>query len=180
MNRFLPWLPLLAAGLLLAACAPKVEPPPRTMAPTPLAEFTLPDLQGRSFTSSSLRGKITVLHFCASWSPGSAREIAQLAQVQDKLGAKGVQVVGIALEEDGGSDMRAFAARTLLNYPMLLADDSFHRTLGGIDAIPSTFLIDPDGRIMNRHTGMLAPEFLDAELALMLKEAKEAAKLAGK
>lgn len=171
---------LLAGLLMLAACGPKVEPPPRTVSPAPLAEFTLPDLSGTTFQSTSLRGKITVLHFCASWSPASAREIAQLARVQQEFGPKGVQVVGIALEEDGGSDMRAFVQRTALNYPMLLADDSFHRKLGGIDAIPSTFLVDGDGRIMNRHTGLLSPEFLEAELRLMIQEAKEAAKLAGK
>jgi peroxiredoxin len=166
--------------LALTGCAPKVEPPPRTVSPSPLGAFTLPDLQGTPVSSASFHGKITILHFCASWSPSSAREISQLVRIQSRYGKKGVQVIGIALEEDDGSDMRAFAKRTSLNYPMLIADDSFHRQLGGIDAIPSTFMIDPDGRIMNKHTGLISPEFMEAEIALMRQEAKEAAKLAGK
>ena len=166
---------LLMAGLL-ASCGPKVEPPPRSMTPTPAPSFSLTDLQGNTLSSDSLHGKIIVLNFCASWSPSSAREVRQLAALQDKYRDKGVQVVGIAMEEGNGNDLKAFASRTPFNYPVALASSNFHQDFGGIEAIPTTFMINPDWVIINKHTGMVGPEFLEAELDLMLKEAKAKAK----
>jgi peroxiredoxin len=168
-----------ALAMLSTGCGPKIEPPPRASAPVPLPDFELPTLDGKVFSSSQLRGKITVLHFCASWSPASAREIPLMKQLQADLAKKGVQVVGIALEEDGGSDMRAFAQTSPFPYPLLLADTTFHRQLGGIDAIPTTFLIDGDGRIMNRHTGLVGRDLLLADIRRMIAERDEAAKVAG-
>ena len=164
-------LSLLALGTLVS-CGSKVEAPPRNLAPTAAPSFTLPDLQGNKVSSDSLRGKIVVLHFCASWSPSSAREVHELAAIQEKYQAKGVQVVGIAVEEGDGSDMKAFATKTPFNYPVLLASSDFHREFGGIEAIPTTFMISPDWMLMNKHTGMISVEFIEAELELMLKEAK--------
>lgn len=164
-------LSLLALGILVS-CGPKVEPPPRNLAPTPAPSFTLTDLQGNKVASDSLHGKIVVLHFCASWSPSSAREVRQLAALQEKYGPKGVQVIGIAVEEGDGSDMKVFASRTPFNYPVLLATSDFHRQFGGIEAIPTTFMISPDWMVMNKHTGMISVEFLEAELDLMIDEAK--------
>lgn len=180
MTRFTPLLLLGCLMMVLAACSPKVEPPPRPTAPVPLPDFELPKLEGGTLSRADLRGKITVLHFCASWSPASAREISLMRELQEELGPKGVQVVGIALEEDDGRHMRAFAAQDPFPYPVLVADDTFHRQLGGIDAIPTTFLIDGNGMVMNRHTGLVSPDVLKADLLRMIQERDEAAKLAGK
>lgn len=169
----LKWILFLWSAAFLASCSPKVEPPPRSVAPSPGPTFSLKDLQGQPVTSDSLKNKIVVLHFCASWSPSSAREVRQLALLQEKYRKKGVQVVGIALEEGDGADMRAFAARTPFNYPVALAPSDFHREFGGIEAIPTTFMISTGWVIMNKHTGLISPEFLAAELDLMIREAKE-------
>lgn len=173
------FLTISALAMLGAGCGPKIEPPPRASAPVPLPDFELPALDGTPFSSSRLRGKITVLHFCASWSPASAREIPLMKQFHADLGEEGVQVVGIALEEDGGSDMRAFAQTAPFTYPLLVADSTFHRQLGGIDAIPTTLLIDAEGRVMNRHTGLVGRDVLLADIRRMIAERDEAAKLAG-
>lgn len=168
---------LLAVMWCMTGCGPKVEPPPRSMNPMPLPEFTLTALDGRVFTRADLQGKITVLHFCASWSPASAREIPQLEQLQEIFAEDRVQVIGIALEEKEG-DMRAFAERTPVGYPILLAKESFHREVGGIDAIPTTFLVDDRGMIMNRHTGLVGRSVLEADVRRMLEERKTAEKVA--
>jgi peroxiredoxin len=180
MTRALIFLCTCTLGLAGVGCGPKTEPPPRSGAPTPLAAFSLPDLQGQTYSSASFGGKITILHFCASWSPSSAREIELLRRIQDTFAEEDVQVVGIALEEDGGSDMRAFAQKTSFNYPLLIADENFHRKLGGIDAIPSTLMVDPQGQIVNRYTGLVGEDTLIADLRRMIEERKQAAKLAGK
>jgi peroxiredoxin len=166
------WSLLLLTAGWLVSCSPKVEAPPRSLAPTPAPAFSLKDLQGNTITSDSLKGKIVVLHFCASWSPSSAREVRQLAHLQEKYQKKGVQVIGIAMEEGDGSDMRTFATRTPFNYPVVLAPDHFHREFGGIEAIPTTFMISPNWVVMNKHTGMISVEFLEAELDFMIQEAE--------
>lgn len=169
--------PLLASLILitLVACGPKVEPPPRSIPPTPLPDFSLTALDGRTCTPANLRGKITVLHFCASWSPASAREIPQLEALQRAFAKKNVQVIGIALEEKEG-DLRAFLERTPVSYLMLPASESFHRIFGGIDAIPTTFLVDHRGVIMNRYTGMIGLPTLEADIRRMIEEKRQAEK----
>ncbi len=168
----------LAAAAVLAACKPPVPEIERSIVRAPAPSFTLPTADGKEIQSTNFQGQIVVLHFWATWSPASVRDILNLTRLQEEFGPQGVQVIGIALEESGTSDLRTFLQNTSINYTILAAQSDFHQTFGGIDAIPTTYLIDPDWHIVNRHTGLATYDMLRAEIQFMLLEKQQAAETA--
>jgi peroxiredoxin len=140
----------------------------------PLAEisgaapaFTLPDLKGVPVSLASLRGKVVVLDFWATWCPPCRREIPDFISLQSQYGAKGLQVVGVALDEPEA--VKAFAAQSRMNYPVLLGTDDIARMYGGITGIPTTFIIDKSGKIVNRFEGFRPKEVFEKEILKLLQ-----------
>ncbi len=171
------WLVLLAlAGgtlLVYAALTKKNEAagaPLRSSLPTETSsaapEFSLPLLDGGQASLSQFRGKVVILDFWASWCPPCKREIPDFVDLQQRYGAKGLQVVGVALDDSG--PVRAFAASAGINYPVLLGDDAIARLYGGIEGIPTTFVIDRQGRIVKRYEGYRPRQVFEEDLAALL------------
>jgi len=109
--------------------------------------FTLTNLEGKSISLADFRGKVVVLDFWATWCPPCKREIPDFIDLQKEYGSRGVQIVGIALDEP--EKVRAFAQQNGMNYPVLLGSDEVTMRYGGIEGIPTTFIIDKSGRIVN-------------------------------
>jgi len=124
--------------------------------------FTLTDVQGRAVSLADFRGKVVVLDFWATWCPPCRREIPDFITLQSEFGSKGVQFVGIALDEPG--NVKAFAQQNGMNYPVLLGDDDVAKSYGGISGIPTTFIIDRGGKIVNRFVGFRPREAFEKEI----------------
>jgi peroxiredoxin/outer membrane lipoprotein-sorting protein len=112
----------------------------------PAPDFELKTLEGERVRLSELRGKPVVLTFWASWCGPCRRELPELAEVYDRLKQKGLLVYG--LNDEGKHEARAFSQKAALSFPTL--DDSSlkaHR-LYRVRAIPSLFIIGPDGKVV--------------------------------
>ena len=134
---------------------------------TPLPELAeiRPDLEfrgldGRPHKLSEWNGKLLLLNFWATWCAPCVKEIPLLVEAQQQYGARGLQVVGIAMDET--EPVREFQARLHINYPIMLgaaeiiaAMDQLGDQLG---AFPFSVLIGPDGRILGRTSGGLERE----------------------
>ena len=118
--------------------------------------FTLTDITGKSVSLSDFKGKVVILDFWATWCPPCRREIPDFITIQNEFGAKGVQVVGIALDEPG--KVQAFARANGMNYPVLLGTQETATLYGGIEGIPTTFIIDRKGKIVERFEGFRPKE----------------------
>lgn len=129
---------------------PDIKYPEQTPGPAPEFEFTTFD--GRSESLASLRGKPVVLNFWASWCVPCRKEMPAFQQVADELGDK-IAVVGLA-SEDGEADARRFADANAIRYTLGLAPDGLADSMG-VYGLPSTFLIDADGMIVEAHFGQL-------------------------
>ncbi|HUH00138.1 MAG TPA: TlpA disulfide reductase family protein [Gammaproteobacteria bacterium] len=133
-------------------------------------EFVLPDLAGTPRSSSEWHDTVRVVNFWATWCPPCIREIPLLVDVQQEYGGRGVQVIGIAMDETDA--VRDFAAGMEFNYPVLIgqedAVDLGNRFLDGFIGLPFTAFTDRDGRIVRVHSGELHREQIEAILAELL------------
>jgi cytochrome c biogenesis protein CcmG/thiol:disulfide interchange protein DsbE len=172
------WVALGAAGALLAAIVTGAVPMPGSAtgtAPTPIRtapDFRLNTLGGESFHLDAHRGEVVVLNFWATWCPPCRREIPDFVALQRELGPQGLQFVGVALERSAGPDeVRAFARKMNINYPIGMGDGTIARKYGGVRGLPMTFVIGPDGSIRKRVPGMTTKERLRPTLTALLDEA---------
>lgn len=156
----------------LSACFEEPVAPIRNIEPTAAPEFSFTNLYNSELSSAKLKGNIVVLNFWATWSPACAKDLPVLMQLQTKYLGK-VQVVGIALGEHTLEDAKKMAAQIGLNFPVTVTPFEFHQSFGGIDAVPSTFIIDANWQLVNRYTGRIQLGEISAELDYMLNEAKK-------
>ncbi len=139
---------------------------PPTEATGAAPAFTLTDLEGKPVSLADFRGKVVVLDFWATWCPPCKREIPDFIELQKTYGSQGVQIVGIALDEP--DKVQAFAQQNGMNYPVLMGTDEISAMYGGIDGIPTTFIIDKTGKIVNRFEGFRPKEVFEGEIAKLL------------
>ncbi len=129
-------------------------------------EFTLTDLQGRMVSLADFRGKVVILDFWATWCPPCKREIPGFIGLQKAYASRGVQIVGVGLDEP--ADIRQFAASHGINYPVLLGNDEVSALYGGISGIPTTFIIDKSGKIVRRFEGFTERSVFEREIESLL------------
>jgi cytochrome c biogenesis protein CcmG/thiol:disulfide interchange protein DsbE len=169
-------LVVLAAYFLFDRSEPKATGAVRPGSPANVAaagsgggaapSFSLSDLGGRSVSLADFRGKVVVLDFWATWCPPCKREIPDFISLQKQYGPEGLQIVGIALDEP--EKVHAFARQNEMNYPVLLGTDDVAMRYGGIEGIPTTFIIDRGGRIVNRLEGYRPRSVFEEEIRKLL------------
>jgi len=134
--------------------------------PTPLPSFTFQDLDGRTISSESLRGKVTIVNFWATWCPPCRAEIPDLIALQDKYRDQ-LQIIGVSQDETGPELVRQFAAAQRMNYPIVMSTPELERIFTGIYALPTSFIIDRTAQIVQKHVGMLNAETTEGETRLL-------------
>lgn len=153
---------LLVAGILVPAFradAQPLLPKPATlpvMGPSPAWQLTT--LDGKPIGKDTLKGKIVVLDFWATWCPPCVREIPGYVQLQKKYADKGLVIVGLSVDQKGAAVVEPFAKKNAVNYPLALVSPEIIETFGGIESIPTTFLIDREGNVRHRKVGAMETE----------------------
>ncbi|MBX7158736.1 MAG: TlpA family protein disulfide reductase [Acidimicrobiia bacterium] len=138
---------------------PEIEYPDQTPGPAPDFDFTTFD--GRQVSLAALRGSPVVLNFWASWCVPCRKEMPAFQQLSDELAGR-VSFVGLA-SQDGEADARRFAEANSIDYTLGLAPDGLADSMG-VFGLPSTFLIDTNGSIVDAHFGELSHDELLAKL----------------
>jgi len=158
----MPILLLISLGVFSVGCGcRKTE---RKDAP----DFVLKHVNGGDFRLSSLKGKVLILNFWATWCSPCRDEIPDLIALQKEYEGKGLVVVGVAL--DGRSEaVKSFVEKWGINYPIVLADEKTTKDYG-ILGIPVSFIIDREGNIMEKHIGRVDRIALEKKLGPLLVE----------
>jgi len=145
---------------------PSLRPEPLNLR-TSLPEFSLPDLQGREQHSGQWSGKLLVLNFWATWCPPCRKEIPDFIALQNELGGKGLQFVGIAIDQ--ADKVKEFAAAQGINYPTLIGDErsiELSRQLGNrFQGLPFTAIFDRQNQVIHTQAGQLHTETIREKLA---------------
>jgi thiol-disulfide isomerase/thioredoxin len=111
---------------------------------------------------------VVILDFWATWCGPCRLEIPHFVEMQRKYGAQGLAVVGLSLDEDGANAVGPFVKKHDVNYTMLLARKEIADLYGGVVGIPTTFVLDRQGRIVKKFIGAMPPEtFEDAVRPLL-------------
>jgi peroxiredoxin len=132
-------------------------------------EFTLPDLQGKPRSIAEFDGKVVVLNFWATWCPPCRDEIPDFVKLQSQYGARGVQFVGVAMDEKQA--VESFVKELPINYVVLVGDEEGKITSSyGNDliALPYTVVIDRKGQVAATRKGRFRPEDLGPTLDSLL------------
>ena len=128
--------------------------PPRITKSGPAPDFTLQSLDGKSMRLSDLRGKAVLLNFWATWCSPCKIEMPWFIELQNQYGAQGLQIVGVAMDDASKEDIAKFAKDMGVNYPVLLGKEAVGDAYGGVPALPESFFISRDGKIVDKIIGL--------------------------
>jgi thiol-disulfide isomerase/thioredoxin len=124
--------------------------------------FSASDLDGRTISSASFQGKVVIVNFWATWCPPCRAEIPDLIALQDKY-RDHLQVIGISEDEASVDDVRRFVAEHKINYPIVMSTPELVKLFPGVRALPTSFIVDPESRLVQKHVGMLQPALTELE-----------------
>ncbi|HEY8994848.1 MAG TPA: TlpA disulfide reductase family protein [Lacunisphaera sp.] len=131
----------LAQGSLTGQAAPAV---------------TFQDLAGKEVSLAALKGKVVVVDFWATWCGPCRQEIPGYIELQKKYGKDGLMIIGVSLDQKGPKAVKKFVEANGMNYTVVMGDDKTVDAFGGFNSIPTTFLINRDGRIVHQKSGAMA------------------------
>jgi thiol-disulfide isomerase/thioredoxin len=134
--------------------------------PVALPDFTVTDLEGRPLSSSDLKGKVVLMNFWATWCPPCRAEIPDLIALQEKY-RDNLIVVGISEDEIPADQVKKFVDEQKMTYRVAMSTPELHKIFKGVVALPTTFVIDPEGKLQQKHVGILSPETAEAEARVL-------------
>jgi thiol-disulfide isomerase/thioredoxin len=146
---------LLSLALSLVAL-PALHASP--VPPTPAPAWKLHDLDGKLVSSAEFKGKVLVVDFWATWCGPCRSELPSYVRLQDKYGKDGLVIIGMATNDEGPDVIREFVRAHGINYRILVGEEDVAAAFGGpegIQGIPTTFIIDRRGDIVDRKDGAM-------------------------
>jgi peroxiredoxin len=117
-------------------------------------DFALKDAEGKLVHLSDYRGKVVLLDFWATWCGPCKIEIPWFMDFQRQNQEKGLVVLGVSMDDEGWEIVKPYLARMKVNYRVVIGNDHTAQLYGGVDALPTTFLIDREGKIAAVHVGL--------------------------
>lgn len=166
---------VLTLFLILAACS--YSDAPRSASASSLKpsgerkaapDFSLKDADGRTVRLSDYRGRVVLLNFWATWCGPCKIEIPWFNELQKQHKQSGFDVIGISMDEEGWEVVKPFIADIGVNYRILMGDDSTAELYGGVDSLPTSFVIDREGKIASIHVGLVSKSDYENEIEELL------------
>ncbi|MBW2623567.1 MAG: TlpA family protein disulfide reductase [Deltaproteobacteria bacterium] len=170
-NRYLVSLIILLLFTVFFGCTAKDEGEP-----LPAANFSLPDLDGRTVSLSDYQGQVVLVNFWATWCYPCREEIPDFIELQNEYAARGFTILGISIDTADMTDVKKFATEFKINYPVLYAGKEakqLMRDYGNVRGIPTSFLIDHNGLQVKKVIGLMQKSFWKKEIKAALKKAEK-------
>ncbi len=153
----------------MLATAPGLQTVANKSSATKVApEWRLKDLEGKSVKLSDFKGKVVILNFWATWCPPCRQEIPDFVALQKQYADKGLVIIGVSLDEGGAPVVKSFVKKMSIQYPVVMGDQETAAAYGGIEVVPTTFVIDKTGRIAAQHEGGADRATFEAEIKPLL------------
>jgi peroxiredoxin len=117
-------------------------------------DFALKDASGATVRLADYKGKVVVLDFWATWCGPCKIEIPWFMEFEQQYKDRGFAVLGVSMDEGGWDDVKPYIEQRKINYRILMGTDAVGQAYGGVDSLPTTFIIDRAGRIAVVHVGL--------------------------
>ena len=169
---------LAGALLALAGCSSAPVQEPLEVNIKPLAQrqaapkFELKDANGATVTPAEYKGKVVLLNFWATWCVPCKAEIPWFQEFEKKFKDKGFAVLGVSLDEEGWNVVKPYVAERKIEYRMVIGSEEVSTLYGGIESLPTTFMIDKQGKIAAIHTGLVSKATYQKEIEDLLDGSK--------
>lgn len=157
---------VIALSLALCACSPSGSRPGQSA-----VDITLKDLDGKTVNLSEFKGRVVMLNFFATWCPPCKAETPDFIELQNEHGPDGLTIVGISLDQKGVDSVKEFSREFKINYPILYAGPQAQEiidSVGGFRGIPTTVIINREGKIVKKFTGLIKKEVWEKEIKSLL------------
>jgi len=135
--------------------------------PQPMPAFLVNDLDGNPVSTAAWKGKVVFINFWATWCPPCRAEIPVLIDLANRYKDR-LQVVGVSVDDGDPADVKKFAKQAGINYPIVMADRAIVAEYGGVAALPTLFVVNPDGNVVQKHEGLFSNALYEAEVRLLL------------
>ena len=130
--------------------------------PARVDAFSAVDLDGQPVSSASYKGKVVIVNFWATWCPPCRAEIPDLVALQEKYRDR-LQIIGVSEDEVPVEEVKRFAAEHKINYPIVMSTPALVKLFPGVRALPTSFVLDNESRLVQKHVGMLHPGVTELE-----------------
>jgi thiol-disulfide isomerase/thioredoxin len=134
--------------------------------PDPAPDFKLTALDGKPLTLAALQGKVVLLNFWATWCGPCRAEIPDLVALQDRYKDR-LQIIGLNVDDEE-ADIKQYVEETGINYPVAMTPNDVRIQFGGIPALPTSFVLDTQGRVVQKHVGLWNPSVYETEIRALL------------
>jgi cytochrome c biogenesis protein CcmG/thiol:disulfide interchange protein DsbE len=163
---------VLIALALLAGCSKTSKlDSGRKQAPN----FSLKDAAGATVNLADYRGKVVLVNFWATWCGPCEVEIPWFIEFEQKYKDQGFAVLGVSMDDDGWKSVQPFVAKHKINYRVVIGSEVVSQQFGNIDSLPTSFVLDRQGRIAANHVGLVEKKEYQNEIVKLLEDAKTAA-----
>lgn len=135
-------------------------------------DFTLRDAEGRTVQLSDYRGKVVLLNFWATGCAPCRAEIPWFIDFEKEYKDRGFAVLGVSMDDEGWEVVRPYIERMRVNYRVLMGDSMVSDLYGGVEAVPTSFMIDREGRIARMHVGLASRSEYQDDIDKLLDESR--------
>ena len=129
--------------------------------PAPVPAFSVTDLDGQTLSSTDWLGKVVFVNFWATWCGPCLAEIPDLIALQEKYRDR-LLIVGVSEDELPPEAVKAFAIDRKINYPIVMLTPEISKTFPGVVSLPTTFMLDREGRMARKQVGLLNGQLAEA------------------
>lgn len=133
-------------------------------------DFTLKDANGATLRLSDYKGKVVLLNFWATWCGPCQIEIPWFMDFQKTYKDRDFAVLGVSFDDDGWTSVKPFIEKKKLNYRVAIGTEEVSTLYGGLDSLPTTFVIDRQGRIAATHVGLVSKSEYQNDIVKLLDQ----------
>lgn len=152
MRRLIRALSILLIGLSLHAVGAEKD-------------FTLTDMVGKQHRLSDYKGKWVLVNYWATWCPPCLEEVPDLVMLYDQRKDKDLVVLGVALQYKTRQEVADFVDDMLMSYPIILGDKTVTDQIGPDEVLPTTFIYNPRGELVETRRGLITRQYIESLLA---------------
>lgn len=135
--------------------------------PDPAPAFKAKDLDGKELSLEPYKGKVVLLNFWATWCGPCRMEIPSLVELQKRYEGH-LQIIGMDVDDDDADTVRDVVKNESINYPVAITSGEVRMAYGGIAALPTLFVINAEGKVVQKHVGLYNPALYETEVRALL------------